>query len=227
MQFDRASSFYDAPWPSDDLLDAGGRPHMRGFPNPQDRTLTRDAIAAIEESAHGFALAGGIFFAVDGPLDASRLPALADTTSSGATVFLLGTDPASPDYLRRTPIEVGVTAEAGPYAPANLLALVPLQGVPLRPRTTYAAVVMRALPDAAGRPLGRSAAMAALAAGQRPAGLGDAAFATYRRALAALAAANVDVAGVAALAAFTTDDPTADLGRFLADALARPLPAPK
>jgi hypothetical protein len=107
------------------------------------------------------------------------------------------------------------------------LAIVPLQGRPLRPRALFAAVVLRDLGDAAGRRLGQPAELAALIAGQRPAGLGDAALASYRRALAAIAAAGIDPDDVAALAAFTTGDPTEALGRFRAHALAGPRPAPK
>src|SRR6185436_5460770 len=84
MRFDRASSFYDAPWPSDDLLDAAGRLHLAGFPNPGSRPVVRDAVAVLEESAHGFALAGAIFFPAGGPLDPARLPSLADSTTAGS-----------------------------------------------------------------------------------------------------------------------------------------------
>src|SRR5258706_494102 len=81
------------------------------------------------------------------------------------------------------------STDATPFGAANLLSLIPLQGAPLRPTTRYAAVVLRRTLDAAGKPLGVSLEMATLAAGSRPAGLGDAAHATYRDALATLAAA--------------------------------------
>src|SRR5262249_11274891 len=122
----------------------------------------------------------------------------------------------SPDYLQRYPVSSTFFPDGGPYGSPNMLAVVPLQGVPLRPKTRYAAVVM----DSLG--VGPSAAMAQLASGARPAGLGDAGFATYQAALPALPAAKIDVSHVAGLAAFPTGAPTDALGKVVAAMNAAP-----
>src|SRR5690606_22294729 len=92
-----------------------------------------------------------------------------------------------------------------------------------RPRTLYAAVVLRALGDAAGQPLGVALPMVQLAAGVRPKGLSPAAFEAHRQALDALALPDDAVAG---LAVFRTDDPAAGLDAFVQHALALGPPAP-
>jgi hypothetical protein len=218
MRFDRAGSVYDAPWPSDDLRGADGRVRFT-FPNPGARTIVSDAIAIINERARGFSLVGGVFFLAEGPLDPARFPAHEGSTLATSPVQLVHLDSGT-----RTPVEVSVTAEDTLYSPANVLSVLPLTGVPLLPRATYAAVVLRDLGDAAGRRLGQSPEMQAIAAGQRPRGLGDDAWRTYQRALDALA---LDLDDVAAVTVFTTDDPAAELARFREHALARPRPAPK
>src|SRR5262249_40132763 len=82
----------------------------------------------------------------------------------------------------------------------------------------------RRLGDVDGRPLGVSDGMAAIAAGMRPPALSEAAFASYR---SALAVAGVSPSEVAGLAAFTTGDPTAGMARFRDDLLALHPPPPR
>jgi hypothetical protein len=224
MDFTRAAGLYAAPWPSEDLRRADGTIAL-AFPNAESVPIVSQAAALIARDARGFAASAGIFFALDGPIAPAGLPDLAASVTSEAAVFLLSVDPSSPDYLQRRPIEVSFVADGGPFGAPNLLAVLPLQGIPLRPRTSYAAVVLRRLLDASGRPLGVPRAMAEIAAGQRPRGMSAGAFDAYRRALAALGGAGVQPADIAGLAVFTTDDPLSGFGRVLADARARPLPA--
>ena len=207
MDFTRAGGFYAAPFPSDDLLGADGRADLGRFPNPKSVPLVQRAAQLV---GPGFATSGGVFFSLDGP------PGALDPGKA----FILGIDPASPDYLRRVPVELSFEADGGPFGARNLLALVPVQGLPLQADASYAAVVLRSLGDAAGKPLGVSIQMARIAAGERPPAP------SYTRALAALKAAGIRAADVAGLAAFTTGDATAELDRFLADARAQPPPEP-
>jgi hypothetical protein len=216
MRFDRAA-FFDAPFPSDDLL-VDGKVKLDRFPNPAQRDLIVQSKVMLA-GATGFSLAGGVFFALSGA--PGPLPALADTTTARASVFLLGVDSGA-----RTPVEVSFSADGTNYGPQNLLAVVPLQGVPLQPRSLYAAVVLRRLGDASGRPLAQAPEVAALAAGTRPPALPASAFASYQRALAAVRTAGVDPADIAAFTAFTTGDPTAEAFAYRDDVLARPLPRP-
>ena len=223
MTFERRGDFYATPFPSDDLRRADGTIELTRFPNPNDVELVNQTTGMLAD-ARGFAVSGGVFFSLDGPLDPAKLPALAATAAPGAKVFLVNVDAASPELGRRQPVELSFAPDGGPFGAKNLLALLPLQGVPLRPNTTYAAVVLRSLGDAAGAPLGVSLAMAQLAAGQRPPALPDAAYATYASALAALASSGVALDTLAGVAVFTTGDPTAQYSRFAQFVLASPPP---
>ena len=149
--------------------------------------LIGEALALVARDARGFALAGAVYFRASAALDPATLPSMAASVADGASVFVVGVDPAQPDYRVRRPIDVAFLADGGPFGDENLLAALPLQGAPLRPSARYAAVVTRAVHDAAHLPLAPSPEMAALAAGKRPDGLSDGAFAEYTGALSALA----------------------------------------
>ncbi len=184
------ADFYGSPFPTDARA---GSADLADFPNPHQNIVAANVLALLkQEASAGFGLTSGVFFKVSAPIDAAGLPSFAASVKPGSAVFLIGVDPASPDYLQRYPVSTGFLADGGPYGAPNLLVVLPLQGVPLRPKTRYAAVVTKGVHDAAGEPLGVPAEMAALAAGKRPEGLGDAGFATYQAAIAALGKASVD-----------------------------------
>ena len=220
MRFDRADGFFTAPFPSEDLRHADDTIAIEGFPNPDDADIITQAKSLVAEDARGFAVSAGVFFALSGPIDPARLPDLAGSTATDASVFLVSVDPDAPDYLRRYPVYVSFAADGGPYGAPNLLSLVPLQGVPLRPLTTYAAVVRRSLG------LGVAAEMKALAEGEAPTALPAAAADAYLAALAALDGSGVPAPDVAGLAVFRTGDPTADMAEFRTHLLAQPRPTP-
>ncbi|MCK6547631.1 hypothetical protein L6R52_17405 [Myxococcota bacterium] len=227
MRFDAVRDLYAAPFPSEHLRGASGRPWLAAFPNPNRVDLVDAARALIESDADGFGLTSAIYLRTDAPLDPMSLPTLAASTTDAAPIYVVGVDPGRPDYGVRVPISARFLEDPGPFGAPNLLALLPLQGRPLHPKTTYAAVVRRDVRDAAGAELGVSRAMAELAAGVRPAGLSEAAHATYARALDALVALGEDRARIAGLAVFTTGDPAAQLSTLLAAALDAPLPEPE
>jgi hypothetical protein len=217
MQFTRAT-FFDAPFPSDDLLNADGTVAIDGFPNPAENPLV-DQLKGLARTTGGFAEEGAAYFWLpQGLPDASALPSMAASITPQASVFLIGVQQGSPDYLQRIPVTVRFETAATPFAPSNLLSLLPLQGTPLRPKTTYAAVVT----TAAG--LSPSDDMTSLASGSTPSGMSKGVFGEYQAALSTLAQAGVPKASIAGLAVFTTNDPTAQLGTVLADMLSRPLP---
>jgi hypothetical protein len=219
------AGFFEAPFPGEHRRRPDGKPDLSGFPGAGTSKLLDKVLALLDRDADGFGLTSAVYLALDAPLDAARLPSLDGSTRDDAQVFLINVDQASPELGRRHPVKASFLEEGGPFGAPNLLALLPLQGVPLRPSTTYAAVVLRSLGDAAGAPLGVSLPMAELAAGRRPGALGEAAFERYRGALGALAARGVGASTVAGLTVFTTGDPTREMTRFYADAVARPRPA--
>jgi hypothetical protein len=223
LQF--GAGFFDAPFPGEHRRRPDGRPDVSGFPGAGSSKLLDKILALLDRDADGFGLTSAVFLPLSAPLDPARLPSLQASAGDDAAVFLINVDPSSPELGRRHPVEARFLEDGGPFGAPNLLALLPLQGVPLRPSTAYAAVVLRSLGDAAGAPLGVSLPMAELAAGRRPAALGEAAFGRYRQALDALAARGVKASEVAGLTAFVTGDPGRDMARFYADAVARPRPA--
>jgi len=224
MRFARNSSFYDAPVPSEDLRRADGSIAIGGFPNPENSTLAAQAIALVSSDARGFSTCGGVFFSLSGAIDPARLPDMPSSITKEASVFLVSVDPQSPDYLQRYPVQASFTADGGPFGTKNQLSIVPLQGTPLRPGTTYAAVILRALGDATGAPLGQSPEMQELVTGATPAGLALPAFTAYESALTSLSKIDVARSAIAGLAVYTTDTPIAEMEAVRTDILARPTP---
>lgn len=232
MQFDRAGDFFAAPFPSDDLRRGSGP--MAGsidvsrFPNPGNVALIRQTLAILGEDARGFGLASGVFFSLRGPEDALCLPQVDDPMAADSPVVLYDLDRGL-----RHPIRVGFRGDGGPFGGQNLLTLLPVQGIPLREKTRYAAVVRKAWPARLTgydcllpKPVSftQSAELEQLIRGERPAGLSEAGFTAYQAALVRLAGLGIAAADVAGLATFTTDDPQATIGRFYRDLLARPRP---
>jgi hypothetical protein len=128
--------------------------------------------------------------------------------------------PGAPDFLRRYPITVRFDPDGGPFGALDMLTLLPLQGIPLRSKTTYAAVITTATG------LEASDEMASIASGIRLPSMSQPAFDEYWAALGSLAQAGVSSTDIAGLSVFTTDDPTADLRTVLADMLSNPIPQP-
>jgi hypothetical protein len=226
MDFTRGSGFYAAPFPSDDLITADGHVDVSGFPNPLNVSLVAQGVSLVGRDGRGFAQSAGVFFALSDDLDATKLPSLESTVTPDSSVFLIGVQSDAPDYLHRYPVEVNFEPDGGPFGAKHMLSLLPLQGIPLRPATLYAAVVLRGLLDANGHRLGRSAGMASILNGKAPKGLGSTAFAHYRQALQALGRAGVESAEISGLAVFTTDDSARQMGTVVADMLTRTLPSP-
>ena len=226
MDFTRARGFYTAPFPSEDLRTDGGRIDLRGFPNPQGTRLVREALALLESDADGFAATSEVAFQLSGPIDPSAMPDEYASVNPGASVFLVSVDRSAPDYLRRYPVKASFDRDGGPFGAPNFLTLLPVQGIPLRPHTLYAAVVLRALRDDHGNLLSVNAAMRQLEMGAVPEGMSPPAVAEYARALGALHDAGVDRSQIAGLAVFRTGDPTSELRTAVADSLALPRPHP-
>lgn len=166
----------------------------------------------------------------------------------GPSVFLIDVDRGTgerpnPEFLRLYPVftgfEEGYRDASCPHAcpPDNLLAIVPLQGVPLRPDTLYAAVVTnRVTDDRTEEPLRRNAVLSALiehvhdpSASPRPAGITNRALAAYRNAIDALEIGVSDsyngpaaFSSIVGLTVFKTGDPTAGFRRVVEAALSDP-----
>ncbi|MEP7120551.1 MAG: hypothetical protein ABJE95_06570 [Byssovorax sp.] len=226
MDFTRKSGFYGAPFPGDFRLATDGHVDLADFPVAGATDLVKRILAILRADARGFSTTSGIFFQLTASLQATDLPSVADSVTDASPVVLLGVDPAAPDHLVRYPIATAFLADAGPYGAPNLLVALPLQGVPLRPHTRYAAIVRRSLHDAKGALLDRSPSMAALASGGRPEGMSDAVLASTLAALDTAAKAGIPRDDIAGITIFTTGSPTDSFAQVTAAMLAAPAPAP-
>jgi hypothetical protein len=198
MDFTRASLF-DAPVPSDDLMG------NLTIPDPLNLSIVQQ-IAGLLDGNNGFATSGGVFFQTSVPIDPTGLPSIADSVGSNSPAFIVGIDPSAPDYGVRYPLEVSFEQQGDRYGAPNLVTLLPLQGMPLRVGTRYAAVLTTDVHTETGEPLAAAPSDA------------------IARFPDAMAAIGVDASHVAGVTAFTTGDPTAQLAVVRTAALARPLP---
>jgi hypothetical protein len=222
MDFTRASSFYDAPFPSEDLRTEGGHVDLSKFPGQASAVIMQQAVQLLGTDARGFSSTAGVFFSATASIDPTSLPDRAGSTADDASVYLLDADPTSPTYQKKIPASVSYDDDGGPYGAAHQITVLPYQGVPLRPKTRYAAVITRRVRDALGRALVPSTQMQSLASGVAPASVSAAAFGEIQGALSALSS-TADVVGVAV---YRTDDPLAGMKAVVDDLLAKPMPQP-
>jgi hypothetical protein len=222
MHFERVS-FYDAPFPSDDFIGADGIVHVEAFPNldpPDTVAIIEQMKQLLAAGAHGFAEEGAVFFTLNGTAAPANLPDMKTSVTPGASVFLVGVTASAPDYLHPYPVTVRFDPDGGPFGAPNMITVLPLQGAPLRPKTTYAAVVTTATG------LVPSAEMTAIASGSPPSAMPASVASEYQNAIASVSQLGVAPTDIAGLAVFTTDDPTSQIGLVLADMLAHPTPQP-
>ena len=141
------------PFPSDLFRTADGALDLRGIPRPSPSRMLELVIAALQTETPGFGTAATMYMAFDGPLDVPALPAdAALSLRDDARLFLVDVDPESPELGRRWPIAFRIgkcreetdddcIAAATQYLPAYHLNVRLLEGVALRPTTTYALVI--------------------------------------------------------------------------------------
>lgn len=208
MDFSRSDGFFAAPFPSEDLRGTNKSINLRGFPNPNNIGFVQNLISIVQSNSQGFGVSSAIYFKLSEAIDSASLPSWKQTVQAGSSVLLLGVEKGKPDYLVRYPIKLKFEEDGGNFGTVHQLSLLPVQGIPLRPNTLYAAVVLRQLKNKDGKELGVSLPMAQLAADVKPSDLSEEAFASYKLALQSLDEANVKRSDIAGLAVFKTDDPT-------------------
>ena len=228
----RAADFFAAPYPSDLRRTGSGQPDLAAF--RRDLVLLdllAPAIAEVQAGPSGFSPLTPVYFGFAVDIDPATLPADADASlAPDASVQLIDVTPGSPTWLQRAPIAVWWQAEERDYWPARTLALQPDYQQPLRPATTYAAIVTTAVRGAGGEALTPPAVLRELdRALARPGGPTPlaASLAPLAAALPALRARDPAAPGAGELLAatvFTTSDPMAEL-RQLSAWLTDELPA--
>ena len=234
-RFELAASagFYDLPFPNDVDREADGTLDLHDFPIPESSPVAflLRRYVALADSTRGAGPNSALFFAFDGPLDPASLPASASASlDADSSLQLVNVDPASPELGERLPLTWKFRAEAQTYGPANLLAVLPHLGFPLRRATRYAAIVTREARGADGAPLGSPLALEELKRGRTPDVLGErgaAALALYAPAFTALEDAGVARERIAAMTVFTSEDALAGALALRRWSLAKePEPAP-
>lgn len=211
---------WDAPWPDERLRRADGTVDVQSFPNPLRSRIVTQLVAFLDD-ADGFGVSSAIYFPFTAPIDGASLPDIRGSLDEGASVFLVDVDPDSPERGTRWPVDVAFLDDPGPFVTgAHVLAMIPLQGRPLRADRLYAAVVTTAVRRLGGGPIGIADATAQLARGERPPGLSDAAYEAHGYAMDTLA----DRTDIAASAVFRTWDPTIALRDAREQLLAGPAP---
>lgn len=197
------TKFFDHPFPSDLRRDANGKAVFTGFPNPQLIPLVGQYIDATKGLFDGFSPAAAIYLRFTGPIDESALPADPPATlATDAPVQIVNVDPASPERGKRALATIKLRTEEGVYWQPNTLAVMPMLGRPLRPKTRYACVVTRRVGAVPAPELEEVLGFReATPATEKVRGL-------YAPAVTELAAAGIAAADIAHLAVFTTNDPT-------------------
>jgi len=138
--YDAHGEFFDAPWPSDTRVDDDGTTASADFPNPSGNPLLGQYIA-LADAEVGFGANSPVFLRFETDIDTAALPDPAASIEPGSPLFLLDVDPGSPTFAQPVPIDWTWQATETHYQPERLLAVAPLWGFPLRPKTTYALVV--------------------------------------------------------------------------------------
>lgn len=221
-------TFFDHPWPSDLRRAEGGAVRFAGWPNPSAVPLIDELVAATSGLLHGFSPTAATYLRFTGPLDPSTLPSDPPATlARDAGVQVVDVDPSSPEHGTRRMVQLQwrETVADASFFSTNTLAILPLLGRPLRPHTTYAAVVTRRVRAAGGGELGRTDALEEVLGRAPVTSAHRAVVDLFAPAVRELAAAGVAPADVAHLTVFTTDDPTAETFA-VADDVTKSVPAP-
>ena len=216
--------FFAFPYPSDLRKTALGGPDLRAFPAWRSSvTLLSDALDIIHAEAVGFSPMSAVYIGFHVDLDAATLPDGVDATlGDDASVYLLDVTPGSPQYGQRIAAVVTYNAAGGGYWDPRTLAIRPLYQLPLRTRTTYAAVVTTSVRGADGGALTPPNAIRRFATDAGDGSPNDESMTPLRD---ALTQRGIPLETVLAATVFTTGDPAHQL-RSLAEWLENDQPVP-
>lgn len=189
---------FSGPWPDDRLLNGDGTFPAALFPIAFGSSFVQTLLTTGDHLVKGWGLAAPIYLPFSG--------ALATGTLSADSVQLVVVDPASPHYRERAKIEWRFIEEQTTYLPGHVLAVRPVPGFPLEPKTRYALFVTTTAHDPTGKAIGPDEALYdALHELSTPEALGGAKNVTFYKPLTALChVENIDVKKIAAATIFTT-----------------------
>ncbi len=221
-------AFFTHPFPSDLRREASGNVRFAGWPNPTQNVLVREYVKSLDGLLDGFSPVAPVYLRFSGPLDPSSLPA--DPPASlraDASVQLVDVDPTSPERGQRRLVQLHWQSEVaeGSYWQPNTLAVMPILGRPLRPKTRYAAVVTSRVRADGGGSIAPSSDLQEVVGTAPASARTQKAKDLFAPALTELAAAGIAAGDIVHLSVFTTNDPTAELFA-VADDVKASVPAP-
>ena len=223
----KEETFFAHPFPSDLRREPDGTARFVGWPNPFSNTLISAYIESTDRLLDGFSPATPVYLRFDAPIDPASLPkdppaAVAPSSS----VQLVDVDPASPEKGQRRLVQLHwqETVAEGSYWQPNTLAVMPILGRPLRPKTRYAVVVTSAIRAKNGGSVAPSADLEEVL-GTRPASARTQKTKDlFAPALTELASTGIATKDVVHLTVFTTNDPTAEVFAIADDVKANVTP---
>ena len=219
-------TFFDHPFPSDLRKDANGTVVFKGFPNPQGLPLLSQYITQSAGLLKGFSTAAAACLRFDGPLDPQSLPSDPPASlATDASVQIVDVDPLSPEHGKRHLAQIHWQADEAVYWPSNTLAVLPMLGRPLRPKTRYAVVVTRKVRTPSGTAVSLSADLAEVLDQKPVSDRTRAVHDLYAPAVTELRAAGIATTDIAHLTVFTTNDPTEETFAAMDDVVQN-VPAP-
>jgi hypothetical protein len=198
-------------WPSDARRDADGSVDVSGFPDVESAPLLLRYLA-YADAQEGYGTNSPMYVPFGAALDPDGLPSPAESRREESPLQLVVVDPNSPYWGERVPLRSAFYREVGTHRPPNLLAVAPVWGFPLHPRTQYALVLTTALVEPA----------AGFSAVWDPA---NPLHATYAPLADALPYLGLEAEDVAIASVFTTGDPTramASMARLIHDHMEPP-----
>lgn len=223
----REERFFEHPFPSDVRREADGSARFTGWPNPFQNVLIGEYTKSTDHLLDGFSPAAPAYLRFTGPIDPTSLPKDPPASiAADASVQIVDVDPASPEKGQRRLVQLHwqEAVTDGSYWQPNTLAVMPILGRPLRPKTRYAVVVTNKVRAKGGGTIARSSDLEEVL-GTRPASprtqqTKD----LFAPALGELASAGIAANDIVHLTVFTTNDPTAELFAIADDVKANVTP---
>ncbi len=216
-------AFFSQPWPDDRRLASDGTVPTDAFPNVNGQgSLVPILLATGNHLVHGWGTSAPAYMPFSGAIDPGTLPA--DPRATDGSVFILDIDPRSPQLGQRATVDFAFYAAPTSFLPGNVLAIRPVPGFPLQPKTTYAVVVTTGVKDATGAAVGPQRAFWDAFVGQPQTQAEQATAAFYQPLIAELNREGLPLSTVAGASIFTTQ-PIVDEMITLRDYLLS-LPAP-
>ena len=205
------------PFPNDIYRSSEGL-RLAGIPNQIG--VLAELISEIESSTTGFGTTSGFYISFSKDIDEGLLPTDGgESLRDDSSLILVDIDPDSTERGRRWPIYWRYQSEETGYLPKHTLSVRLLEGIALRPNTTYALIVSERLASA-------SETTRVILGDERPmsAPLDEAwtLYAPLRDWLSSLE--GVGVPSIAVASVFTTQDPVSEL--FKLRDFVHSLPAP-